>query len=148
MNTTFVNTTFVNTTFVNTTFVNKTFVNTTFKSTTFVSMTYSHVNRKIFEEIGTELKYFNPQNNCSKPLRSYGRIQDPEKTYPGSRGPKAPDPGSGSATLLSGTSPDTKLIISDPDPQNENKEFRIRILAPDPKFLIFILRIMMNFFTF
>jgi len=40
--------------------VNTTFVNTTFISTTFVSTTYSHVNRKIFEEIGTELKYFNP----------------------------------------------------------------------------------------
>jgi hypothetical protein len=27
-------------------------------------------------------------------------IRDPEKTYPGSRGQKAPDPGSGSATLV------------------------------------------------
>jgi len=28
--------------------------------------------------------------------------------------------------------PDPKLIISDPDPQTENQEFRIRILDPDP----------------
>ncbi len=27
-------------------------------------------------------------------------IRDPEKTYPGSRGQKAPNPGSGSATLV------------------------------------------------
>jgi hypothetical protein len=29
-----------------------------------------------------------------------GRIRDPEKIHPGSRGKKAPDPESGSATLI------------------------------------------------
>jgi len=109
VNTTFVNTTFVNTTFVNTTFVNTTFVKMTFMSMTFMSTTYSHVNRKIFEEIGKELKYFNPKNivlKLSEVMVGSGiRIRDPDpgpgKNLSGSRiqGSKMhriPDPGSGS----------------------------------------------------
>ena len=34
--------------------------------------------------------------------------------------------------LLKTSVPDPKLIISDPDPQIQNQEFRIRILDPDP----------------
>jgi len=80
----------------------------TFVSTTFVSTTCYHVNRNFFEEIGTELKNFNPQKIVFKlsEVTVGSGIRDPD---PGSgknqfRIPdpgvkKAPDPGSGSATL-------------------------------------------------
>jgi len=59
-------------------------------STSFRSTTYSHVNRKIFEEIGTEFKYSNPPKIVLKLSDVMVGSIIGKKPFPdfGSRGPK------------------------------------------------------------
>jgi hypothetical protein len=56
------------------------------------------VKKKIWANLQRIIELSTQKLSLSSKKYGFG-IRDPEKTYPGSRGQKAPDPGSGSATL-------------------------------------------------